>query len=257
MKKIFSLFAALTLCAGLWAQTAGTTILVHNLTGWDNLYLYMWGDGGNDLGGGWPGFKAQREDEGDPIFLVAEGEYDGKSESLIFNNGNGAQLADYPITLGDSYELWVTLDGVFDEEPAPEYKYTEYANWQIKYGNSWDWSDNMEKVEDGLFKLEILWEGTGINVKSDENPIKKDWFALEELTIGEEVIAPTFVDVYLKVVDDETVAIGLGVEPTTALPTLPYEGKVGKEAAKFLYNGQLIIRKDGKTYNAMGAEVTK
>ena len=120
MKKLFSLFAALTLCVGLWAQTAGTTILVHNLTGWDNLYLYMWGEGGMDLGGGWPGFAAQREDEGDPIFLVAEGEYDGKSENLIFNNGNGVQLADYPITLGDSYELWVTLDGVFDAPPASE-----------------------------------------------------------------------------------------------------------------------------------------
>lgn len=96
----------------------GTDIYVHNLTGWDNLYLYMWGEGGNDLGGAWPGFAAQREDEGDPIFLVAEGEYDGKSENLIFNNGNGDQLADYTITLGDSYELWVTLDGVFDEEPV-------------------------------------------------------------------------------------------------------------------------------------------
>ena len=155
MKKIFSLFAALTLSAGLWAQTAGTTILVHNLTGWDNLYLYMWGDGGNDLGGGWPGFKAQREDKGDLIFLVAEGEYDGKSESLIFNNGNGAQLADYSITLGDSYELWVTLDGVYNVAP-------------------------------------------------------------------------------------------------TALPTLFGDGVKGN---KFMHNGQLIIRKGDKLYNALGAEL--
>lgn len=96
----------------------GTDILVHNLTGWDALYLYMRGDGGNDLGGAWPGFAAQRADEDGVYFLVAEGEYDGKSENLIFNNGNGVQLADYPITLGDSYELWVTLDGVYSEEPS-------------------------------------------------------------------------------------------------------------------------------------------
>lgn len=44
------------------------------------------------------------------------------------------------------------------------------------YGNVWEWTDNMTKVEEGLFKLEILWEGTGFNVKSDDNPIKKDWY---------------------------------------------------------------------------------
>ena len=137
-------------------------------------------------------------------------------------------------------------------EPAPEYKYTEYENWQIKYGNRWEWSDNMEKVEDGLFKLEVYWEGTGINVKSDANPIKKDWFALEELVLGEEVIAPVNVDVYLKVIDDETVTIGIGVQPTTALPTLFDDGV---KANKFLHNGQLIIRKDGKNYNVLGGRV--
>ena len=157
---------------------------------------------------------------------------------------------------GETTDIVLQFDGEgygFAACAAPvEYKYTEYENWQIKYGEAWDWSDDMEKVEDGLFKLEILWEGTGINVKSDENPIKKDWFALEELVLGEEVIAPTIVDVYLKVVDDETVTIGLGVEPTTALPTLFDDGV---KDAKFLHNGQLIIRKGNKAYNAVGTEL--
>ncbi len=137
-------------------------------------------------------------------------------------------------------------------EPV-EYKYTEYENWQIKYGNTWEWSGNMEKVEEGLFKLEIYWEGTGINVKSDENPIKKDWFAPEELVLGEEVIAPVTVDVYLSVIDDETVAVGVGVDPVqpTALPTV----KDIKNDGKYFINGTLFIRKDDKMINAQGFEI--
>ena len=131
-------------------------------------------------------------------------------------------------------------------EPV-EYKYTEYENWQIKYGNAWEWSGNMEKVEDGLFKLEILWEGTGINVKSDENPIKKDWFALEELVLGEEVIAPVNVDVYLKVVDDETVVLGLGVVPT-ALENVTLAPAI----RRVMVNGHMYINNNGKLINMLG-----
>ena len=41
----------------------------------------------------------------------------------------------------------------------------------------------------------------------------------------------------------------------TALPSLPYEGKVGKGSFKFFHNGQLIIRKGNKHFNALGTEV--
>ena len=99
--------------------------------------------------------------------------------------------------------------------PSVEYKYTEYVNWQLKHeGSEWQWTENLVKVEEGLFILtDAYWTGSGFNVGSDANPIKKDWFAPEELVLGEEVIAPVTVDVYLKVVDDETVMIGVGVEP--------------------------------------------
>lgn len=156
---------------------------------------------------------------------------------------------------GETTDIVLQFDGEgygFAACAAPvEYKYTEYENWQIKYGNTWEWSDNMEKVEDGLFKLEVLWEGTGFNVKSDENPIKKDWFAPEELTIGEEVIAPVTVDVYLKVVDDETVAIGVGVEPTTGLQNI----KAAKASKAIMKDGQIVFQAGDKVYNVLGAEV--
>ena len=161
-------------------------------------------------------------------------------------------------TTGETTNYFLQFDGEgygFAACAAPvEYKYTEYVNWQLKHeGSGWEWTDNLVKVGEGLFKLaDADWTGSGFNVGSDENPIKKDWFAPEELILGEEVIAPVIVDVYLKVIDDETVAIGLGVEPTTALPTLFDDGVKDN---KFLRNGQLIIRKGNKAYNAVGTEL--
>ena len=149
-------------------------------------------------------------------------------------------------TLTENADGTVTLAYTWGDT---EYKYTEYENWQIKYGNTWEWSDNMEKVEDGLFKLEIYWEGTGINVKSDENPIKNDWFAPEELVLGEEVIAPLNVDVYLKVVDDETVILGVGVEPTTGIEDVK---AAVKNDGKYIINGTLYIKKGDKMVNVLG-----
>ena len=76
----------------------------------------------------------------------------------------------------------------------------------------------MTKVEEGLFKLaDINWTGSGFSVKSDGNPIKKDWYDPlldpNDFHIAEEVIPPVTVDVYLRVIDDETLKIGIGEAP--------------------------------------------
>ncbi len=164
---------------------------------------------------------------------------------------NGADLPNMITTAKNDTVIYLNGEGYgFKACAAPvEYKYTEYENWQIKYGNTWEWSGNMEKVEDGLFKLEIYWEGTGINVKSDENPIKKDWFAPEELVLGEEVIAPVNVDVYLRVIDDETVILGVGVNPATGLENV----KADVKANKIVKDGKLYLRDGrGEWVNVLG-----
>ena len=144
------------------------------------------------------------------------------TSNLTINEGDV-----YEVTADGQYTIYLYMYGYNDNKvfvsynaPASQYHYTSYANWQIKYGNTWEWTDNLETVEEGLYKIEIYWEGTGINVKSDNNPILKDWFAPEELTMGEEVIAPVNVDVYLRVIDDETLMIGIGVIPTAPTPAV-------------------------------------
>lgn len=172
-----------------------------------------------------------------------------------FNDGQNFKFGDeteltYDLSDPEKY-TWTNCD-----KPAPvEYKYTEYVNWQLKHeGSGWEWTENLEKVEEGLFKLaDADWTGSGFNVGSDENPIKKDWFAPEDLTVGEEVIAPITVDVYLKVIDDETVAIGVGVIPEE--PTALKHVKAVKASKAIMKDGQIIFQAGEKVYNVLGAEV--
>lgn len=160
---------------------------------------------------------------------------------------------------GETTDIVLQFDGEgygFAACAAPvEYKYTEYVNWQLKHeGSGWEWTENLEKVGEGLFKLaDADWTGSGFNVASDENPIKKDWFAPDDadVTIGEEVIPPTIVDVYLKVVDDETVKLGVGVEPVVALKHV----KAVKASKAIMKNGQIFFQAGEKVYNVLGTEM--
>lgn len=124
------------------------------------------------------------------------------------------------VTLSASYKDLTSADTTITSIKVKQkpVKYTTYENWQLKHeGSEWEWTENMTKVEEGLFKLKINWTGSGFNVKSDENPIKKDWydpfFDPNDFHIAEEVIPPTTVDVYLRVIDDETLKIGIGEAP--------------------------------------------
>ncbi len=171
------------------------------------------------------------------------------------------EVGDYKDTIiltsfGASLEIPVSVSIVIPTDPA-EYMYTEYENWQIKCGPNWEWSDNMTKVEEGLFKMEIEWNGTGFNIKSDENPIKKDWYALDDsdITIGEELMPGPFVDVYLKVIDNETVAIGVGVDPTVSTDVIDVINAEDVPNGAIIKDGKVYIIRDGKVYNLQGSEI--
>ncbi len=85
------------------------TIYVQDLTGWDALYLYMWGDV-NDLGGGWPGMALTETAKIGTVTYkkVVVDDAEGRAENLIFNNNAGTQTESYPVTL--SGELFVSVD---------------------------------------------------------------------------------------------------------------------------------------------------
>ena len=84
------------------------TLYVQDASGWENLYLYMWGD--KELCGGWPGVAVtETEKVGSTLYKkVVVDDAEGRAENLIFNNNDGTQTESFAVTL--SGELFVSLD---------------------------------------------------------------------------------------------------------------------------------------------------
>ena len=85
------------------------TVYVQDLTLWDELNLYMWGD--KELCGGWPGMQPAADavkigSVSYKVFTVEDAE--GRGENLIFNNNAGSQSPDFSTVL--SGELFLSVD---------------------------------------------------------------------------------------------------------------------------------------------------
>ena len=84
------------------------TVYVQDASGWENLYLYMWGD--KELCGGWPGTAVTETEKFGSVFYkkIVVDDAEGRAENLIFNNNAGTQTESFAVTL--SGELFVSLD---------------------------------------------------------------------------------------------------------------------------------------------------
>ncbi len=79
-------------------------IYIEDKTGWDDLYVYAWGD--KEIFGGWPGAKAEATETVDGVtYKVLTVEGAGETENLIFNNNNGTQYDAATITLNKDYKF--------------------------------------------------------------------------------------------------------------------------------------------------------
>ncbi len=97
---------------------APVIVYVQDLSGWDALTLYMWGDksiSGEDLCGSWPGIAPTSETQkiGTVTYKVFEiPDALGRAENLIFNNnGGGVQTADLALTLESVQYVQLADDG--------------------------------------------------------------------------------------------------------------------------------------------------
>ncbi len=93
----------------------GYRIYVVDNTGWNALYLYMYGSV-NNLGGSWPGIKSggKLALKGKEYiwFGVSTQEALGATEQIIFNNGSGAQVpqaGEGKITFGENADYFFTV----------------------------------------------------------------------------------------------------------------------------------------------------
>ena len=90
----------------------GYAIFVVNNSGWDELYLYMWGTV-NDLNGGWPGMAPTGTQVINGVtytyFDLGAANCDaGLEEHVILNNGNGKQIDDV-VVFGLDRDVYVEL----------------------------------------------------------------------------------------------------------------------------------------------------
>ncbi|MDE6207376.1 MAG: starch-binding protein [Muribaculaceae bacterium] len=101
----------------------GYAVFVHDLTGWNELYLYMWGTV-NDLNGGWPGMSVTGTQKINGVEykyfdLGADNCNAGLEEHVILNNNSGNQVDDVVVfALDRDVYVVLTADGATEVDPS-------------------------------------------------------------------------------------------------------------------------------------------
>lgn len=133
----------------------GYTVYVADNSGWDELYLYMWGDV-NDLNGAWPGMAPTGTQTINGVTytyfdLGEENCNQGLTEHIILNNGNGKQVDDAVVFQLDR-DVYVELSSnsakeidpatyqpgdTPDPEPVPDPTPTTSYNVYIQNNTGW------------------------------------------------------------------------------------------------------------------------
>lgn len=118
----------------------GYVVYVDDQTGWNQLYLYQWGDV-NDLGGGWPGTTPTGSINIGGVtykyFDMGEAN-NGLNQNLIFNNGEGTQLPDFAFTIDRDIFLRITDKGCEEIEPGESVTHDGYTVFVV---NLTGWED--------------------------------------------------------------------------------------------------------------------
>ncbi|WP_300804597.1 MULTISPECIES: starch-binding protein [Muribaculaceae] len=114
-------------------------IYVQNLTGWNDFYIYAYGD--KEIFGGWPGMtSSETKVMGGVTYMVFTVEGSGEVENLIFNDNNGTQYDAMSITLDKDYYIVANPDNAVIVEPSSnQYKiYIEdKTGWDNFYVYAW------------------------------------------------------------------------------------------------------------------------
>ena len=122
------------------------TIYVEDLSGWDALALYMWGDkniDGADVSGSWPGLAPAGKTQkiGSVSYKVFEvKDALGRAENLIFNNnGEGEQTADLALTLEQTHFIRLAADE--ERKVAATVVDPTHPDIRIYIQNKTDWDE--------------------------------------------------------------------------------------------------------------------
>lgn len=249
---------------GAPAPVYANYIYVDDQTGWDNIAMYAYdGNGRNTILGGWPGKQADDQITKDGVTYKAFGiPADFAPANIILNNnGGGTQLADFVIEEQKDYYLIASAEGVreagtdaptvntFHLYVSNQTGWTEFdlyawgtpneafGGWPgitepakatidgIEYN---DYPFNV--VEGGAVELHLIFHNNvGEGVEGDMRQL----FDVTEAR-----------DYFLVVSADSVVE-----NKATGVEIVPAENGL---TSKILRNGQLIILRNGETYDVTG-----
>ena len=259
MKKIFTFFAVLTMAMSMFAATE--TVYFVNANDWSgNITVHAWG--GSAAGTQWPGLPATKLTEkigGKDVwsFSAEAGAY----KNVIFTNkgdNGGNQTADLLWTAGKYFvkDDWYTKEEVEAQLAKPQVDVYIVAGQAALMGAEWANSkkeNQMTKQTDGSYKLEK--KNINLAAGTYEYKVVKNYTwdtaypgenaKLEIATEGQYDVTFTFVPTTEEVSATATISGGTAVENIDAA-----QAKV-----KFIHNGQIVVRHNGKLYNVMGQEV--
>lgn len=159
----------------------GFAVFVDDQTGWDNLYLYMWGDV-NDLNGAWPGMTPTGTQTINGVtykYFDMGSANTGLAENLIFNNGDGTQLADFAFTIDRDIYLRITAEGV--EEISPAVKHDGFA---VFVDDQTGWDDLYLYMWGDVNDLNGAWPGMVVTGTQTINGVEYKYFDLGAANTG-------------------------------------------------------------------------
>lgn len=161
----------------------GHVIYVVDNSGYEDLYMYAWGDA--EAFGGWPGMAPTGNEMVDGVMMkyfdTGAGNA-GLNLNLIFNDNNGSQLADYSVTLDKDYYLELTPDGVVEYDPSASVEHDGFA--VFVYDQS-GWSDLYLYMWGDTNDLNGAWPGMAVTGTQTVNGVTYKYFDLGAANVGQ------------------------------------------------------------------------
>ncbi len=161
----------------------GFVVYVLDETGWANLNLYMWGDV-NNLNGDWPGMTPtgkQKIGGTEYTYFDMGAANTGLNENLIFNNGEGSQLADFNFTIDRDIYLRVTTSGV---EEMGEPVVVPHDGYAVFIVNKTGWDEISLYMWGDVNDLNGGWPGMLPTGEQTINGVTYTYFDMGEANTG-------------------------------------------------------------------------
>ena len=180
--------------SGTGPQTGTFKVRYQNTNNWDNVYLYVWKDEGNEPLGNWPGKPMQKESESTYYYDLPVNEKG--TYNFIFNNNSGAQTDNITnISCEPGKEAVFNFDGMIPNTAdtgstetggvsrganpdgsytlvmdAPTFKNTMTTQLNLQITKT-DSVNTEKRLKDATFTLQERGKETSVDVTTDQDGI--------------------------------------------------------------------------------------